>query len=241
MGFFILLYDTLLYNPLLNALVALYDVIPGQSFGVAVILLTLLVRIVMMPLFGLSIKTQFKMAELQPKLKELQKKLKGNKEELTKATMELYKAEGVNPFSGILVLLLQLPIFIALFHLFRSGFDGDLALRLYPFVPVPAFVDTAFFGFFDLASSSFIVAVVAAVAQFFQAKTATPPQQKGSDAASQIQQRMVYIFPAVTFFILTSLPSAIGLYWITTSVFSIWQQWTMTRSRSHAQRVSSNN
>ncbi|MDP3901294.1 MAG: YidC/Oxa1 family membrane protein insertase [bacterium] len=224
MSFFILLYDSLLYNPLLNMLVALYEFIPGQDFGVAVILLTLLVRLVLMPLFSLSIRTQFKMAELQPKLKELQAKLKENKEELTKATLGLYRKEGVNPFSGILVLLLQLPIFLALFHLFRSGLDGELALRLYPFIPVPAGIDTSFFGFFDLASSSLAVAVVAAVAQFFQAKTAIPPQQKSADAASQIQQRMLYIFPIVTFAILTSLPSAIGLYWITTSVFSIWQQ-----------------
>lgn len=231
MEFLISSYNTLLYNPLLNLLVVLYEFIPGRDLGVAIIALTLGVRVVSMPLFATSITTQFRMAELQPKLKELQKKFKDNKEELTKATLELYKKEGVNPFSTVLVLLFQIPVFIALFQLFRSGLDGDLASRLYSFVPFPGVLDPTFFGVLDLGVPSLVIAVIAAAAQFLQAKTATPAKKPGQDMASQVQQRMIYIFPAVTFFILRSLPSAIGVYWITTSVFSIWQQWAMTRKR----------
>ena len=227
MELFINIYNTVLYQPLFNMLVVLYEFIPGRDFGVAVIVLTLLTRVVFYPLSVAGIKAQGKMAELQPKIKEVQEKYKDNKEQQAKATLALYKQEKVNPFGGILPLLVQIPIFIVMYQLFRNGFDGEQLSLLYSFIPDPGIVSPFFFGFLDLSVRSLPIALIAGAFQFFQAKTAMPKHQKADkkDMAAQLQKRMMYFLPVITVFIVSQLPSAIGLYWITTSVFSIWQQW----------------
>lgn len=227
MEIFINLYNTILYQPLFNMLVVLYEFIPGRDFGVAVIALTLITRIVFYPLSATGIKAQRKMAELQPKIKEVQEKFKDNKEQQAKATMELYKQEKVNPFGGIAPLLVQIPIFIVMYQLFRSGFNGEQLSLLYSFVPDPGIINPFFFGILDLGANSFAVAVVAGIFQFIQAKYAVPKRQgeNKKDMASQLQTSMLYFFPVITIFIVSRFPAALGLYWITTSAFSIWQQW----------------
>lgn len=227
MEFFINIYNTVLYQPLFNVFILLYEYIPGRDFGIAVIALTLLTRVVFFPLSAAGIKSQRKMSELQPKIKEIQNRFKDNKEQQAKATLELYKQEKVNPFSGIAPLLVQIPIFIVMYQLFRSDFGGDQMAFLYSFVQNPGVLKLSFLGFIDLSARSFIMALVAGAFQFVQAKTAVPPQKNvdKKDMMAVLQKRMIYFFPVITIFIVSQLPAAIGLYWITTSIFSIWQQW----------------
>ena len=115
-------YNTVLYQPLFNALILLYEYFPGHDFGIAIVVLTLIIRFALYPSSAQAIKSQEAMARLQPKIKELQDKYKDNKEQQAKEIMELYQKEKINPFSGCLPLLIQLPILIALYQVFLKGF-----------------------------------------------------------------------------------------------------------------------
>ncbi|MFH1714245.1 MAG: YidC/Oxa1 family membrane protein insertase [Candidatus Nealsonbacteria bacterium] len=230
MEFFILVFNTILYKPLFNALVLIYQYLPGKDFGIAVILLTLMIRFLLYPLMVKSIRSQKELAELQPKIQEIQKKYKDDKEKQTKETMELYRKEKINPFGGCLPFLLQLPILIALYRVFWSGMKPESMQKLYSFVPNPGVIDPTFLGFINLGESNFIIAGLAGVAQFFQSKTMLP-KTKGqskegqmSQFSNMMQKQMLYFFPIITVVILLNLPSAIGIYWIVTALFSVWQQ-----------------
>ena len=230
---FINAFNVILYQPLFNALILLYDYIPGHDFGVAVIALTILIKFVLYPLGAQAIRSQKALSELQPKMKALQEKFKNNKEEQTKAVMELYKQEKINPLSGCLPLLVQLPILIALFQVFWRGFGEERFHFLYSFVPYPGQINTTFFGLVDLAEASIALALLTGVAQFIQTKMITPKQKtakKGaSDFSSMMQKQMLYFFPVFTIFILWRLPSAVALYWLVTTLFTIGQQYIMMR------------
>ena len=240
MGFLITLYNTVVYEPLFNVLVLLYQYIPGRDFGIAVIVFTLLIRLALYRVSAQAVTAQKKMAALQPKLKELQKKFKDNKQEQSKAVFELYRQEKVNPFSGIVPILIQLPIFFGLFQLFRQGFGPEQLQALYFFVPNPGQIEMSFLGLMNLAESSLVIAVLAGIFQFVQSKQAISPQKKGKgekgkpDFASMMQTQMVYFFPLFTVFIVAQLPSAFGIYWIFTSIFTIWQHWHMTNKEKRA-------
>jgi len=113
------LFNTILYQPLFNLLIFFYNVIPGHDFGLAIILVTLLIRIFLFPLSKKGLKSRKALEELQPKIKEIQKKYK-NKEEQAQKLMEIYKEHKVNPASGCLPTLIQLPIFIALYLVLKN-------------------------------------------------------------------------------------------------------------------------
>ena len=234
--FFAGAFYALLYQPLFNLLILFYEYLPGRDFGAAVIVLTALIRIAVYPLAGKAIKSQKAIAELQPKLNKIRKKYKNNKEAEMEAVLALYKKSGVNPASGCLPLLIQLPVLIALYQVFWKGLQPESMKWLYGFVPNPGPIDPVFLGFVNLAEASALLAVAAGILQFVQAKTAlsqTPlPSKSGSPAdsfARIMQAQMVYFFPFFTVYILSpwapwKLPSAIALYWIVTTLFAIIQQ-----------------
>ncbi|MBI2573952.1 MAG: membrane protein insertase YidC [Candidatus Wildermuthbacteria bacterium] len=242
------LFTTFLYQPLLNALVLLYQYLPGHDFGTAIIALTVLLRLALYPLSAQATRMQQKMARLQPKVKEIQERFKGRKDEQGRALYELYQKERVNPFAGILPLLIQIPVLIALYRLFWNGVAPDqLKGLLYSFVNVPDVINTSFFGILDLKGQSYSIAVLAGLFQFVQTKQTMNAQKKPADLAlserselkgpqkdkpdfsSMMQKQMLYLFPILTVSIVAKAPSAVGLYWIATSIFSIWQQWHITK------------
>ncbi|MCX6760782.1 MAG: YidC/Oxa1 family membrane protein insertase [Candidatus Nealsonbacteria bacterium] len=236
MNFFIHGFTVLLYNPLFNALVLLYLYLPGRDFGVAVIVLTILIRIVLYPLMVKSLKSQKNLSELQPKMQEIQEKHKNDKEMQTKEMMALYQREKINPFGGCLPILLQFPILIALYQVFWKGLGPNTMHHLYSFIPNPGTISTSFLGLINLTEPSIVLAVLSGIIQFFQTKTMTPQKknvQGKKDQMSQfsdiMQKEMLYFFPILTVFILWRLPSAIGLYWIVTGLFSIYQQILVNR------------
>ena len=104
-----------IYQPLYNILVFLYNVVPGKDFGVSIILLTIFLRIALIPIYKKQLESQKKMQELQPKIKELQEKVK-DKEQQTRQMMELYKEHKTNPFSGCFPLVVQMVILITIFR-----------------------------------------------------------------------------------------------------------------------------
>lgn len=236
MDFLISAFNTILYQPLFNALVFLYQYIPGRDFGIAVISLTLIIRVIFYPLMAKSIKSQKVMSEIQPKVQEIQKKYKDDKEKQAKETMALYKKEKVNPLGGCLPILIQLPILIALYRVFWKGLQPETMDFLYSFVPNPGTIDPTFLGIINLAEASILLAIIAGISQFFQTKTLMPktkqPVSQGGQMAQfsgMMQKQMLYFFPILTVFILWRLPSAIGIYWIVTALFTVLQQHLVMR------------
>jgi YidC/Oxa1 family membrane protein insertase len=236
------MFEALIVRPLLNILFFFYAVTPGHDFGVAVILLTAAVRLILWPLAAKQLHSQKAMTAIQPEVKKIQEKYKSDPQKMNAAVMELYKEKEVSPFSSCLPLILQLPILFGFFYVFRKfgnpaflqmNSSGILS-QIYPFVqniaPVKAFiaansvVNTTFFGLVDLAKPNLILGVIAGALQFVQSKMLMPKTQE-KDAASAITTQMTYLFPVLTVFIAATLPSALPLYWTVTTLFAILQQY----------------
>src|SRR5690242_4280765 len=197
------LFTILLVEPLYNALVFLTDILTGYDIGWAVVILTLVVRFILFPLYHKSSKTQSKIKTIEPELKKLQEKYKDDKQEQSRQIMALYKEHGINPFSSFVLLLVQLPIIFALFYVFSRGFKLDLDI-LYSFIPTPDSIGTHFLGFFNISESSWFLAVIVGVTQFFQMKLALPPLPNQNttndfktDLARTMQTQMRYVMPVV--------------------------------------------
>lgn len=227
-GFIVTIFDVILYDPLFNFLVVLYEYLPGKDFGVAIILLTIIIRLIIYPLSVKALVSQTALQKLQPKIQEIQRQFKDDKEKQAKETMELYRREKVNPFSGLLLAFVQLPILIALYQVFWNGLKPEALNRLYSFVANPTHINAVSFGLLDLSKPNLFFAVLAGIVQFFQTKMLLPKvdknQPESNDISAMMQKQMVYIFPIITVIILFKLPSALGLYWIVSGIFSVVQQ-----------------
>ncbi len=225
------LYHTFIYTPLYNLLIALFNVIPWADAGIVVIVLTIIVRFVLFPLSKKAIVTQVAMQDINPALRAIQEKHKDDQETQTRETLALYKAKGVNPFSGIFVLFLQLPVIFALYGIFlNSGLPGVSKDILYSFISAPSHIDTMFLGIIEITKKSVILALLAAVSSFFQMKVATGSQKppEGNNFADSLtrtmQTQMKYVFPFIVFFISYTISGVIALYWFTTNIFTIGQE-----------------
>ncbi|MBU2101102.1 YidC/Oxa1 family membrane protein insertase [Patescibacteria group bacterium] len=227
-----------LYRPLFNALAWLYQNAAFEDLGVAIILFTLAVRFVLFPLFHKTVKHQRITQDIQPQIKQIQKKHKDDKEKQAKEIIELYGKHKINPMTPILVLLIQLPIIFTVYRIFINGFSNGALDLLYSFIHISATPNHNFLGLIDdLTVPSMVVAVAAAIAQYFQGKTAFAKKSKKDkkqapqdSPAEKIGKRMILVMPFFTFWILTQLPAAIGLYWLTTTGFSIFQQAIVNKS-----------
>ncbi len=245
MNIFSLLYTEVLWRPLFNGLVFFYNILPGHDLGVAIIALTIVMRLVLAPLLWKAQAAQKKMALIQPELKRVKEKHQGDKEAQSKALMELYATHGVNPFSGCLVLLIQLPILIALFQVFNSGLDAVSLGYTYGFFSRPEVFNSVAFGFLDLTKGALWLGVIAAATQFFQTKLSAPPPSPdggtGGDFAKALQWQTTYFFPLLILLWSYSLPAALTLYWTAMNLFGIVEQlilrgeakkiWTWTQSK----------
>ena len=228
-SFLVNTFNNLLYYPLFNFLVLIYNYLPGHDFGLAVILLTIIIRIALYPISIKTINSQKTLQSLQPRVQEIQKKYKNDKEKQTKEMLELYRKEKINPFSGLFLALVQLPILIALYNVFWKGLKSGELDNLYNFIANPVNINPSFLGLIDLSGPNLVLAILAGIVQFFQTKMLSPNLPKNStgerDINSIMQKQMIYIFPVITVVILFNLPSALGLYWVISGVFSIIQQY----------------
>lgn len=224
------LFNTYLYNPLLNGLIFLYDYTSFGDLGIAIILLTIIIRFIFYPLFYKSFKNQTLMQKIQPDIERVQREMKDNKEGQAKALMALYRDHKINPFSSFLLLFIQLPVLIALYQVFLNGFKGDLSAILYSFIPNPGTINPIFLGLIDLSQKSIIIVILAAVVQYWQGHLSLAKAGKdGESQTAQIGRKMVYIGPVLTVLILGNLPAAVGLYWLVSSLFSVGQQMVINR------------
>jgi YidC/Oxa1 family membrane protein insertase len=222
------LYFSIIYQPIFNLLVWLYNIVPGHDLGVAIILFTIIFKIILSPFFIQSIKAQRKMQAIQPKLDEVKEKYKDSKEKLGVAMMELYKKEKVSPFSSCLPLLVQMPILIAIFQTFQKGLSNGSLNSIYSFIYNPGSINPISLGFINLSKSSWVIAILAGLAQYWQSRLMIKrkkdqPAPKSALAASMNQQ-MLYFMPAFTAIIGFSLPAGLTFYWLLTTVLSALQQ-----------------
>lgn len=228
------IYNQILFRPLFNLLVFIYNIMPGGDFGLAIILLTVLIRFAFVPLSIKALISQKEISQLQPKIRELQEKYKNDKQALGQATMTLYKEHKVNPFSGCLPLLIQLPVLLALYKALGSGFEPETLKYLYPFVNNPGTIEGIAFGFVNLAKNSPGMAIVAAVLQWVQSKQAMSFQASAIKGQSEppavkASRQMLYFFPVMVIIIAWNLPAGLVLYWIVATVFSIFEQLYINR------------
>ncbi len=234
------LYHSIIFNPIYNFLIALFAIAPWVDAGIAVIIVTIVVRLILYPLSKKAVVAQVKMQQIGPDLQAIKEKYKDNTEEQARRTLALYKERGVNPFSGILVLVIQLPVIFALYRIFLyTGFPNVDVAILYSFVHIPSHISTVFLGL-DLTQKSAILALLAAIATFFQMRLATArlptPEKKdgqkvsfGDDLARSMQTQMKYFLPVLVFFIAYKISGVIALYWLTTNLFTIGQELVVRR------------
>lgn len=233
------IFHAIVYDPLYNGLVFLVDVLPGNDVGLAVIALTIFVRIILFPLSRRVVESQLAMKKIQPEIEELKKKHPKNSPEQSQAIFALYRERGIHPFASIGLLLIQLPILIGLYLVFAHGGlpEVDTGL-LYPFIDAPAALNMFFLGFVDMAADhNIVLALLAAITQFIYTRLSMGPRGEqsageatlSSDMAKSFDIQARYVFPLIIGGISYTIIAAAPLYWVTSNIFMILQEYATGR------------
>ncbi|MCH8888955.1 membrane protein insertase YidC [Patescibacteria group bacterium] len=226
------LFHTFFYNPIYNGLVFLIDIVPLADVGVAIILITVLVKLLLFPISQKAVRTQFIMRGLQPQLEKIKEKYAKDKQAQARKTMDLYKEKGINPFSGILLIFIQIPIILALYWVFFRGGLPEIDLSiLYSFINEPSKINMNFLGLIPMDGRSIVLAFLAGLSQYFQIKLSLPDLKKRDDKASlkddfarSFQLQMRYMLPLFIFGFSYFVSAAVALYWFTSNIFAIGQE-----------------
>jgi YidC/Oxa1 family membrane protein insertase len=233
-------FHLLIFDPLYNGLVFLISVVPFADVGIAVILLTALVKLALFPLSQKATKEQHRMRELAPQMDAIKEEYKDDKQKQTLKIMEFYREQKVRPFLSLLVILIQLPIIFGLYWVFfKGGLPNVNPDLLYYFTPAPGSVNMEFLGLVDMAGHSIVLALMAGASQFAHSLLALPkpkPKSKNptlkEDLAHSFHLQMKYVMPVVVTFIAYTISSAIALYWLTSNIFTIGQElWVRRKKR----------
>ena len=232
------LFHSILYKPIFNLFVGLYNLIPGHDIGLVIIVITIIIRVIVYPLTAKSIKAQKSVQDLQPKIEAIKKEYASDQKKQAEMLMQVYKENKVNPFASCLPLLIQLPILIALYMVMRDVLMADkFAAELYSFVANPLKINAISFGFIDMSKSNYVLAILAGAAQFWQAKgmlMQKPPKDAGPGAkdegmAATMNKQMLYVMPVMTVVIGFSLPAGLALYWFFSTLLTVAQQKIMLK------------
>lgn len=234
-------FNIILYQPLYNGFIGFIGAFPWIDAGIVVILFTILVKLILFPLSQKSVRSQIEMKKIQPDIDLLKVKYKDDKQEQAKQTMALYKERGINPFAGIFLALIQLPILIALYMVFyKGGLDVIHTEALYSFIKAPAEVNKMFLGWFDITDKNTILAVIVALGQYLQVHFTLPAMKKTdknepkdksfqNELAKSMSTQMKYVMPVFMFFVANSFPALVSLYLLTSSIFAIGQELYMRK------------
>lgn len=192
---------------LASALESLYNY--TGNYGLAIIILTVAIRLVLMPLTVTQMRSMRRMQALQPEMEKLQKKYKDDKERLNREIMELWQKHKVNPMSGCLPLLLQMPILFGFFQTINRMEFGSQA---------------GFLWIGNLANPDpFILPILAGLTTYWQTRVTTPT------AGDPTQKVMLYIMPVFFAWISRSFPAGVALYWVIQNLFGVAQQYGLNR------------
>ena len=237
-----------IFRPLYNLLIGIMNVLPGIDVGIAVVIFTIIVRLILFPLSKNSLLTQVKMKEVEPEANKIKAQYASDKQLQSLKVMELYKQKGIKPFSGILLLFIQLPVLFALISVFYKIIPTVDSTLLYSFIHVPHAAAT-FLGL-DITTKSLILSLFVGICQFIQlhfsiaarqqkaqqAKIAQTKQPAPTDFASQMSgsmtNQMKYFLPIIAFastywFIPARFPQAasiVAIYWSVSALFTLAQE-----------------
>ncbi|MFH0834254.1 MAG: YidC/Oxa1 family membrane protein insertase [Patescibacteria group bacterium] len=243
-GIFALTWRTVFYRPIYNLLVLLID-FAGHSFGLGIVLLTILIRGILFIPFQRSLQSQRRLQKIQPQLDEIKKKYAENQQMVAMETMALMKKNNVSMFGSCLPLIIQMPFLIALYWVARDGLGENTLSFLYSFqsgFDLTA-VNTHFLGLNLLAPGAqfyFALPIFLALTQFVQMKLALHHSKKTqvqkpagdsamADAMQSMNKMMPYFLPLMIGFFSFSLPAGVGVYWGTSTLFGIAQQFIVNR------------
>ncbi len=231
------MFNTLLIQPLFNLLLFFYANIPGHDLGLAIIALTIIIRLILWPLVNKQLHSQRAMQQLAPDIAKVKQKAKGDKQAESKLLMELYKEKEISPFAAFIPLLIQLPLLFALFIVLRDFLKaGEVAKLAYgplknlsevkDVIAHTSHLKTTFLGLMNLSKPNIFLALAAGLAQFLQTRQLMPKDKAAAkkDPNAQAMAISGSIFPVVTFVFALSLPAALALYWTVTSLVAITQQ-----------------
>lgn len=237
-------FNAFVHTPLYNGLIFFVDIVPFHDVGLAVILLTIAVRIFLFPLSRQAVKTQLAMKEVAPEIEALKEKYKDKQEEQARAIFALYRERGIRPFSSFFLILLQLPILFGLYWVFYKGGLPEINVsELYSFIPTPPTVNMNFLGIIDMAGRNIVLAGLAGVTQLIQARLSMGPRKAhegpvtfGSDLARSMDIQMRYVLPAMITIIAYTISAAVALYWVTSNTFMILQEYVSGRRFSEVKK-----
>jgi YidC/Oxa1 family membrane protein insertase len=227
------------FDPIYNGLIFITNLVPGADVGIAIVVLTIVVKTILLPLSLKAAETQHKMRFLEPELARVKEKFKDKREEIAKATMEAYKKAGINPFASILLALIQIPVIIALYLAVYSGGGVKLpeinTALLYSFIQAPGALSMHFLGIIDIASRSIVLALLAGGTQYISGHLSLPPLKPKAgdkpnlkeDFARSMQIQMKYAMPVVITVIGYQLPSAVALYFVVSNLTAIAQEYVL--------------
>lgn len=243
------LWHTFFYDPIYNILILFIDIIPGGDIGLAIVATVVVVKMILLPISIRAAKTQKVMREIEPKLKALREDHKDDREAQARAMMEVYREAGLNPFASFFLILLQIPLFIALYFSVVSllntdeagitaiSFDPDF---LYSFIPVPETATSMMLGIIDVAERSWILALLAGITMFIQMKLtlpALPPREEGAepdlkeDFMRNMQVQMKYVMPVIIVGVSFTFAATVALYFVVSNLTAIAQEFWVRKHR----------
>lgn len=253
-GFFSSVSFRLFFQPIFNFLLFLTSVLPGYNFGLAVIALTLIIRLILLVPSQKALKSQKAMMKIQPELEEIKNRYKGDQQRISMETMALWKKHRVNPVGGCLPLLIQLPILIALFYVVKIGFtpyQGHIVYDFLSYLDLSRVV-TDFYGILHLEKvNATWLPIFVGLLQFWQMKLSfsqkkiigekkenelakksysSDPTQALQDPLKMMNKTMLYFMPIMMAFMVATLPSGVGLYLAVSTIFGIVQQYYVNRN-----------
>ena len=259
------MFTTLVVQPIFNLLVFIYAILPGHNFGVALIIFTIIIRLLLWPVVKKQLHQTKAMRALQPEIKKIKKATKGNRAKESQMLMELYKEKGINPIGTLPILIIQLIVLLGLYSGLRKVIDDPSTLYTFAYGPlqnlpwiehlhenIKSFDDT-FLGFVNLSQAAYtkatgiywpamIIVIGSAVATYFQSKQLMPQadekrglrtilkeagsgkQADQSEINAAVMGSTLYFIPIMIFIVTVGLPSALGLYWLTSGIVAYIQQ-----------------
>lgn len=225
-------FNNLIFIPLYNGLIFFIDIVPYADVGIAVILLTVAVKLVLFPLAHKAARMQLRIRAIAPEMQELKERYKDDRQEQTLKMFELYRKHNIRPFLSLLIILIQIPIILGLYWVFFQGGLPDVQPELvYGFIPLPQAVNMDFLGLIDMGGKSVLLAALAGISQFAHSYLALPePPKRGEnptlkeDLAHSFHMQMKYVMPVIVMGIAYFISAAIALYWVTNNLFAIVQE-----------------
>ncbi len=238
------MFHTLFYEPVYNLLVVVLTFVPLHDIGAAIVIVTLIVKAILLPFNMSALRTQYMMKKIEPEMNKIKELQKTNPQEASKQMISLYRTQKINPFSSLFAMILQIPIFIALYIVFSKGLIDD-PKSIYSFVTFPESLHTVAFGIFDVTEKNVVIALLAGISSYFLARRQTQTMDMGSAQNSKDKEsfqahfmksmkiQLLYVLPIIIAVSAMALPSALGLYWFISNTASYALDVHMKRKLAH--------